>query len=167
MCPNCTSLDNRNLFQEELKELSWLTEDMAALYIENSSLIEKIKSLNLELDEFTVNENDDASDNAVEELTTDDYDEKVGWLSREDVIREQLVQQLIDLSQSLSDLWKLPLQPQYLPCISRHMWGHTTLARSPLPPRPRRASASPRRSRQEKLQRWLNKMMPVNLIDLT
>ena len=51
VCILCSSLDDSQVFQEEVRELSWITEDISVLYKENSAMIEKIKTLNLGLEE--------------------------------------------------------------------------------------------------------------------
>ena len=56
VCVLCSSLDDSELFQEALRELSRITEDVSVLYKENSTKIEKIKKLNEELEEFLNNQ---------------------------------------------------------------------------------------------------------------
>ena len=107
VCSLCDSLDYKKLFQDEVNELSWITEDIAVLYEENSNILEKIKKLNIELenlDEIPKFYEDSEEEDDVEAFAevvlellhqeeTSSF-EKNSWLLREVHLREQLVQQL-------------------------------------------------------------------------
>ena len=45
MADDFTSLDLAEMLQEERRQLSWIVEDMTALYMENSKIVQKIKNL--------------------------------------------------------------------------------------------------------------------------
>ena len=179
VCNFCGSLDFVEVYQEESRQLSWLTEDLAVLYEENSLILKKIKKLNLGLENFEENsefyedsiEDDDVTANAEEVLEILHQEETSSlemdaWLLRESHLRKQLMQQLLALSQDLSTL-----QPQHHhlqhhrqnPHLSQHLWGHKTLQW-----RPPSSPASPTRARKlkqpERLLRWIMRRMPMNLI---
>ena len=78
VCQLCGSLDYREVFQEEVCELSWLSQDISALYQENSEIIGQIKVLNMELENFAKQQEfyDDSSEdaaNVIEALETIPY----------------------------------------------------------------------------------------------
>ena len=50
VCKVCGSLDFVEIYQEEARQLSWLADDIAVLYEENSLTVKKIKELNLDLE---------------------------------------------------------------------------------------------------------------------
>ena len=52
VCSLCGGLDFVETFQEESRQLSWLSEDIAVLFKENSDLIKKIQQMNLDLENF-------------------------------------------------------------------------------------------------------------------
>ena len=183
VCKNCGSLDLVETYQEESRQLSWLVEDIAVLYEENSSIVKKIMQLNLDLEnlenkpkfyeETTKNDvcgdevpaNDDELWSACQtELSSLERDI---WLQKEIYLRERLMQQLLSLSQDISSL-----QPQHYhrqhhqqPHLPRHLWGHQTVKWCPPSP-----AASPSRTRRtrgpERLRRWIMRRMPKNLIHL-
>ena len=190
VCVLCSSLDDSELFQEALRELSWITEDVSVLYKENSTKIEKIKKLNEELEEFLNNQLENSYDDSHEDKAnfTDAYDvqeddttanadevwrkelnslEKDTWFQKEVYLREQLMQQLLSLSQDISTLQHRHLQPLHhhmQPHLQRHLWGHQTLQWRP--PSPASPTTARKTRRTERLMRWLRKRMPRNLIDL-
>ena len=180
VCILCSSLDDSQLFQEALRDLSWITEDISVLYKENSAMIEKIKTLNLELEKSAEDQSvfcedsneDDVEANAediLEDLCQEEISslEKDAWLFREDSLREQLVQQLHTLGQDLSTL-----QPQHHhlphhhrhPHLPRHLWGHLT--RKWRPPSSALTARARKTKQPKKLLRWLERKTPMNLIDL-
>jgi hypothetical protein len=142
-CSLCGSLDFTQLFSEECRQLSAVSQDISVLYGQNSSLIARIKKLNLDLENFEENsefyedsiEDDDVTANAEEVLEILHQEETSSlemdaWLLRESYLREQLMQQLLALSQDLSTL---QLQHHHLQRhrqnthLSQHLWGHQTL----------------------------------------
>ena len=105
VCILWSSLDDSQLFQEEVRELLWITEDISELYKENSAMLEKIKKLTLELEEVISYEDteDELEDNA------DFPDEKAMWLVKEEMLQTTLAQQLEHLCQDVFTLH----QPQH------------------------------------------------------
>ena len=182
VCNLCGSLDFLEIFQEESRQLSWLSDDIAVLYKENSTLVNNLKNLNLEL------ENLEEKSEFYEETFKDDLCEDGAavdaqdmwricqqelnslerdiWLQKEVHLREGLVQQLLTLSQDLSTLQHQNRYPvhQQQPHLPRHLWGHQTFHWRP----PSLASTTTTRKtkQQGRLLRWLVKRMPRNLIDL-
>jgi len=172
-CNYCGRLDFVEIYQEEARQLSWLAEDIAALYGENSNILQKIKKLNEDLEDFEEKSEfyeessdacEDEEDAAIEgwrtELTSLERDI---WLQKEVYLRETLMQQLLSLSQDLS-----ALQPQHRqrlhhhhkqPHLPRHLWGHQTLQWRP-PSLALRSRKSKTRS-QARLQRWIMRRMPM------
>ena len=179
VCSLCDSLDYKKLFQDEVNELSWITEDIAVLYEENSNILEKIKKLNIELenlDEIPKFYEDSEEEDDVEAFAevvlellhqeeTSSF-EKNSWLLREVHLREQLVQQLQTLSQDLS---KLQPQHHHLPChrqdrhLSQHLWGHQSLQWRP--PSPALLARARKTKQPGKLLRWIKRRMPMNLMN--
>ena len=181
VCSLCGRLDFIDNFQEEARQLSWLSEDIAVLFKENSALVENIKKLNLELENFeeqtefydeTLDEDDDCEYRAAadahemwrtcqEELNSLERDI---WLQKEVHLRERLVQQVLTLSQDLSTLQhqQQSLQHHCHPHLPQHLWGHQTLQW------PSRASRSrPRKAKQPgRLLRWIERRMPTKFRDL-
>ena len=175
----CDSLDCKKLFQDEVNELSWITEDIAVLYEENSNILKKIKKLNMELENLdeTPNfyedskEEDDVGAYAEEVLEVLHQEETISfqkdaWLLREDSLREQLVQQLQTLSQDLSSLQPQHHHPPHHrhPHLPRHLWGHLT--RKWRPPSSAPTATARKTKQQKKLLRWLERKLPMDLIDL-
>ena len=191
VCKHCNSLDYTELFWEEAKNLSWLSEDIAVLYKENRSMLEKIKILNTELEELSIEDSNEPSEDTIKEddVFIDDSDEMAMWILREDELRGKLVQQLQHLSQDLSFLKKVSCQPllhqqlrqhcsQQLrdhcqqqfknpcqdPAVSCQLWGHQTLRWRPPSP----STARKGRTRQQRrLMKWIARRMPNHLIDLS
>ena len=112
----CGSLD----FEEESEQLSGLVEEISVLYEENRSIVRKIEELNANLENFD-NESkfyegfllddvyeDEATANAEELWRTCQEEltslEKDIWLQKEAYLREQLMKQLLSLSQDLLQL---------------------------------------------------------------
>ena len=62
----CGSLDFMESFEKESEQLSWLVEEISVLYEENSSIVQKIMKLNVDLENFeefyeeTMEDDDDA-----------------------------------------------------------------------------------------------------------
>ena len=173
VCTLCNSLDYSKLFQEETKELSWLTEDISVLYQENRTILHKIKILNSELEEFSGENQINFHEDAIEEdNVAAGLEEKNLWRLREDKLRGQIVQQVQQYVQGLQQLRLQPLlhpqlqhQQQFNHCspVLRHLWGHQSLLWSPTsPPYP----TSRRKTKFVRLRRWLRKRMPVHLITL-
>ena len=119
-CSLCGSLDFTQLFSEESRQLSSLSQDISDLYEENSSFIAKIKTLNLELEEFDnpTNSYDDTQN--VENFR----DEKALWRAREDMLRTTLAQQLSNLCQDVHH--HQPQHRAHRPHVPRQLWGHST-----------------------------------------
>ena len=89
--------------------------------------------------------------------------EKDIWLQKEGYLREQLIQQLLTLSQDLSSLQPQLHHPPHhhqQTHLPRHLWGHQTLQWRP----PSQASpTTARKTRQpERLLRWIMRRMPMN-----
>ena len=171
MCTLCDSLDDQNLFQEEFRQFSWLSEDIAVLYEENRRVIEKIKSLNVEFENLaevseceetsTRDPEDDAWDNLENE---DAVDEKNFWQAKEEAIRWILALQIRQLCADASSC-HLPLQSLHLhqrhnaPVVPHHLWGHRTVRWRPQ--HNSQGSAARRKARRPgKLLKWLMKRMP-------
>ena len=152
VCVLCSSLDDKQVFQEEMRELSWITEDISVLYKENSGMIEKIKKLNLELEEFISYEDtkDELEDNA------DFPDVKTMWLVKEEMLRATLVQQFGHLCQDVITLHQPGHGHQDLP-VHRQLWGHRTLQWHP--------PVSDKTRRPGKLLRWILRRMPNQMIN--
>ena len=143
VCKVCGSLDFVEIYQEEARQLSWLTADIAVLCEENSNLLQKIKEINEDLENFEETSKfyeetfeDDASDDELwrEELTSLERDI---WVQKEVYLRERLMQQLLSLSQDLSSLQPQHHHPphhQQQPHLPRHLWGHQTLQWRPPSP---------------------------------
>jgi len=171
VCSICGSLDFVENFQEESRQLSSLSEDIAVLYRENSLLINNLKNLSLELENFEdqskfyEDTTEDDVGTRVEEVWELLSQEKDAWHCREDSLREQLGQQLQTLSQDLSTLHHQHHHHQHSH-LPRHLWGHQSLQWYP----PSLASSTRARrmkqQRPERLLRWLQRRMPKNLIDL-
>eukprot|EP00092_Neocalanus_flemingeri_P093158 GFUD01118376.1.p1 GENE.GFUD01118376.1~~GFUD01118376.1.p1 ORF type:complete len:188 (+),score=41.66 GFUD01118376.1:348-911(+) len=181
VCKLCHCLDYQELFQQEANELCWLSEDISVLYEENRATLEKIKKLNMELEEFL---GEDYPDNSYDDPITDNCDETIGMLWREDELtallwREEelrglLLQQLQTLSQHVSS------HLQHQPPVQHHLWGHlsrrwrpTTSGRqSPpscrlSPPSPSQAGTQTNKTwRRGRLHRWILKRMPHHFMDL-
>ena len=176
VCQLCHSLDYQELFQDEVRELSWLSEDISVLYLENRNLLKKIQTLNIELENSVKQEEfyEDSleidtiaanADEVLEHLQQEDslLQIKQVWLSKEDQLRQSLVQQVLHLSQDLHHL-RLQLHP-----LPRHLWGHATRLwrsvpppeRSPPPHRPSPScrSTGTRETRKAKLWRWMRKRL--------
>ena len=161
---NCDSLDLRRRFQEESYELSWLSQDISLLYEENRKVIEKIKSLNTELENF---EHTEFKENSVDDADTFDEsedDEMQVWLAKEDAIRWILSLQVQQLCQDVSHL-NQPGQPQLQhrqrqdAAVPRYLWGHQTVRWSHQ--HLSQGSAALKKARRTgKLLTWLQKRMP-------
>jgi len=176
VCKDCDSQDFNEIIQEESRQLSWITEDIAALYKENSTLVAKIKQLNEDLENFEVEPEfyEEASDDdACEDVATDDLWrtelnslERDIWLQKEVYLREQLMQQLLSLSQDISTLRHRHHHPprHQHPHLPRHLWGHQTLQWRP--PSPALQNRARKTRKSERLLRWIQRKMPMNLIDL-
>ena len=168
MCFLCSSLDDSQQFQEEVKELSWITEDISVLYKENSAMIEKIRQLNEDLENFEFEEETFEDVEATDDLWREELTspEKDIWLQKEGYLRGKLVQQLFTLSQ---DLFTLQPQQHHPPHhlqhhLPRHLWGHQTFQWRPSS---LASTTTARKTKQRgRLLRWLVKRMPKNLIDL-
>ena len=163
MADDFTSLDLAEMLQEERRQLSWIVEDMTALYMENSKIVEKIKNLNEELEEFSIETQENSYDDSDEEDFVDFLpDVKEVWVEREDVLRGQLVEQLQHLFQDVSSL---QLQQSHHGChVPRHLWDHASQSWCPplsAPARARWRTGKPRRT--EKLLRWIHRRMPLPL----
>ena len=151
---------------------------MAALYNENSLILQKIKKMNTELESLD-NQTKFHEDSIEEDATATNAEEGLElfphedsrlwedplpqvynvWLSKEDQLREILMQQVLHLSR---DLRLLQHQQHPLP---RHLWGHATrLWRSsqqssaPCRPSPSGSTGS-KLTRKAKLLRWMNKKL--------
>ena len=180
VCNFCGSLDFKEIFQEESRQLSWLSEDIAVLYNENSTLIENLKKLNLVLENMEVQpefyddtiEEDDVGATAKEVLELLHHENtcslvKDTWLLREDYLRVQLVQQLQTLSQDLSTLQPQHHHPPHHhqhPHLPRYLWGH--LSRKWWPPSSASTARARKRKKPERLLKWLERRMPMNPIEL-
>jgi len=178
MVDDANSLDLAEMLQEERRHLSWIVEDMAVLYNENSLILQKIKTLNLELE--NLDEESKFYDDYIEDDAEAKTDEEVveylqqedrlcqvkdGWFSREDQLRQSLLQQVLHLGQ---DLRLLHHQQHHLP---RHMWGHATRlwrssqrsSQSSSPPHsPPPSSKATTQTRKGKLRRWMRKRLLQN-----
>ena len=92
VCQLCHSLDYRKLFQEEIQELSWLSEDITALYQENSTILDKIRNLNKELENSE--QQQEFYDDAFEDHTFENQaieanvDEVLGLIQQEDCLSQ-------------------------------------------------------------------------------
>ena len=182
VCKICGSLDFVETYQEESRQLSWLVEDIAVLYEENSSIVKKIKELNMDLENldkttFEFHEETIEDDASVDGTAV--YAEEVWrtelkslemdiWLQKEEYLRERLMQQLFTLSHDLSSLQHQPQHhpphPPKQPHLPRHLWGHQTLQWHP--PSPALLTRTRKTRQQQRLSRWLQKRMPINLRDL-
>ena len=113
-CSLCGSLDFTQLFSEESRQLSSLSQDISVLYEENSSLVAKIKTLNLELEEFDnlTNSYDDTQD--VENFR----DEKALWIAREDICCGQLWPSSSAISAKMSITTSLSIVLTALMCLA-------------------------------------------------
>jgi len=168
VCKICGSLDFVRIYQEESQQLSWLTADIAVLCEENSNLLQKIKEINEDLENFDDKSKfyeepfeDNGSDDELwrEELTSLERDI---WLQKEVYLRKGLMQQLLSLSQDLSSLQPQHHHPphhQPQPHLPRHLWGHQTLQWCPPSPASRFRQSKTRR--QERLRRWIFRRMPM------
>ena len=173
----CGSLDFMESFEKESEQLSWLVEEISVLYEENSSIVQKIMKLNVDLENFeefyeeTMEEDDECEDRAVadahemwrtcqEELNSLERDI---WLQKELHLRERLVQQLLTLSQDISTLQHQPHQHHHRqPHLPQPLWGHQTLQWPPTASRSR-----PRKAKQQgRLLRWIERRMPTKFKDL-
>ena len=159
VCLYCGSLDNTEMFWDESRHLAWLSEDIAALYKENSNFIERIKKINLELEEFSATENYETNLDYDEEDIIEDLEEKNAWLLKEDKLRGQLVLQVQTLQKDLATLYQ---QHQQEPELPHHLWGHHTQWWRP----PSSLPTAKSRKKPGKLVRWIQTRMPVLLIDL-
>ena len=170
VCTFCGSLDDVNLYQEELKQLSWLSEEIFVLYEENRGMLERIKSINTELENFDEQPQfEDDSDDYVDEnddvaRLSEHYedDQMKFWLAKEEEIRWILSLQLRQLCQDVQLLpqqGQLELQHRHRrhAAVPRHLWGHQTVRWRPQQPA-QTVTRCARRSR--KLLRWLARQMP-------
>ena len=167
MCTLCGSLDDEKLFQEEIRQLSWLSEDILVLYEENRTVIEKIKSLNAELENFEQYEfkEDSVDENDDEDMFDEhEYDEMQIWLAKEDAIRWILSLQVQQLCQDVHHLHQPGLtqlhhRRRQSAAVHRHLWGHRTVRWRPQ--HNSQGSAARRKARRPgKLLKWLMKRMP-------
>jgi len=161
-------LDLAEMLQEERRHLSWIVEDMAALYKENSLILQRIKMMNTELENLDIETkfcedsitDDDAeakTDNEVQDFLQpeDSFCQiKDVWLSKEDQLRESLMQQVLHLGQDLRLLCQK--QQQHLP---RHLWGHATRLWSSSQQSSPPCSTGSKLTRKAKLLRWMNKKL--------
>ena len=161
MAADFDGLDLAEMLQEERRQLSWIVEDMAALYNENSNMIARIKNLSEELEEFSTDNLENSCDDSLEDL--DDFpDVRTEWMEREAELRGTLACQLSQLCQDLSHLHhRGQQQPQHHRHLPRHLWGHQTRQWQPPPSPAMRKTKQP-----ERLLRWLKRRMPNHLIDL-
>jgi len=167
MVDDANSLDLAEMLQEERRHLSWIVEDMAVLYNENSLILQKIKTLNMELE--NLDEESKFYDDYIEDDAEAQTDEEVlefsqqedsfcqvkdVWLSKEDQLRESLMQQVLHLGQDLRLLCQK--QQQHLP---RHLWGHATRLWSSSQQSSPPCSTGSKLTRKAKLLRWMNKKL--------
>ena len=152
------SLDLAEILQEERRQLSWIIEDMTALYTENSKIVAKIKNLNEELEEFCIENQENSYDDSNDEDFGDFPDVKDAWLEREDVLRGQLVEQLHHLYQDVSSLQQQH-RHHHGYHVARQLWGHVTQSWCPPPARARWRTGKFRQT--EKLLRWIDRKMPM------
>ena len=82
MAADLDSLDLAEMLQEERRQLSWIVEDMTALYKENSKLVTKIRNLNEELEEFCIENQTNSYDDSRDE-DFGDFPEVKECLARE------------------------------------------------------------------------------------
>ena len=157
MAADLDSLDLAEMLQEERRQLSWIVEDMTALYKENSKLVTKIRNLNEELEEFCIENQTNSYDDSRDEDFGDFPDVKDAWLEREDVLRGQLVEQIHHLYQDVSSLQQQ--HRHHGSHVPRQLWGHVTRSWCPPPARARWRTGKPRRT--EKLLRWIYRKMPM------
>ena len=160
MAADLDSLDLAEMLQEERRQLSWIVEDMTALYMENSKIVAKIKNINEELEEFCIGTQENSYDDSNDEDFGDFPDVKDAWLEREDVLRVQLVEQLQNLYQDVSSLQQ---QQSHHGChVPRKLWGHVTQSWCPTSLAPARARwRTGKIRRTEKLLRWIHRKMPL------
>jgi len=155
------SLDLAEILQEERRQLSWIVEDMTALYNENSKMIDRIKNLNQEFEEFSTDKHENSYDDSLNDV--DDFpDVRTEWLEREAELRGTLAGQLSQLCQDLSHLHhRGQHQPQHHSPhhrhLPQHMWGHLT--RKWPPPSSAQPARVKKRKQPEKLLRWLERQM--------
>jgi regulator of replication initiation timing len=157
MAADLDSLDLAEMLQEERRQLSWIVEDMTALYMENSKIVAKIKNINEELEEFCIGTQENSYDDSNDDDFEDFPDVKDAWLEREDVLRVQLVEQLQNLYQDVSSLQQ---QHRHHGChVPLQLWGHVTQSWCPPPARARWRTGKFRQT--EKLLRWIDRKMPM------
>ena len=174
VCQYCNSLDSSRRFQEEASELSWLCQDISDLYEDNRKVIEKIKSLNVELENLAEQskfEDTFTRDPDVDELENLENEEAVDemnfWQAKEESIRWILALQIRRLCADVSSCHLPKTSPTQLQhhrlhaaVVPRHLWGHRTARWRHQQPSRRSAA----HQRQGKLLRWLLMRMPTPTI---